>query len=152
MYASYPCRVWFWDRVCAIGEFMCDTPVHKWQRGVTMATNCRTEIPINAFVWKITRMWLLITWGFRGRPIQRRHFWFQGSKWRCHGNQILAKIGQRITKKAITSVVSDISMQSLVLTPGLCSRGIHLWHSHTQGTKGCYHGNQFWDKNCYKCT
>ena len=33
---------------------------------------------------------------------------------RCHGNQFLAKIGKKITKIAITSIVSDISMQSLV--------------------------------------
>jgi len=30
--------------------------------------------------------------GFRGQPIQRRHFWLQKSKEHCHGNQILAKI------------------------------------------------------------
>jgi len=37
-----------------------------------------------------------MTGGFRGRPIQRRHFCLQGSKGRCHGNQILAKRGQKI--------------------------------------------------------
>jgi len=41
---------------------------------------------------------LLTTQGFRGRPIQRRHFWLQGSKGRCHGNQILAKMGKDLTK------------------------------------------------------
>ena len=56
---------------------------------------------INAFLWEIARMWLLITGGFHGRPTQRRHCWLQGSKGRCHGNQILAKIGQKITKMAI---------------------------------------------------
>ena len=34
---------------CAIGEFICDTPVHKGQRGVTMATNFETKIAINAY-------------------------------------------------------------------------------------------------------
>ena len=29
-------------------EFICDTPVHKGQRGVTMATNFGTKIAINA--------------------------------------------------------------------------------------------------------
>jgi len=29
---TYPCRVWFWDRDCAISEFICDTVVHKGQR------------------------------------------------------------------------------------------------------------------------
>jgi len=95
--------------------------------------------------WEIARMWLPITGGFRGRPIQRRHFWLQGSKGRCLDNQMLAKIGQKITKISITSVVCNISMQSLVLRYGLCHRGIHLWHSHTQGTKGRYHGNLFGD-------
>jgi len=100
---------------------------------------------INALLREITRMWLLITGGFCGRPIQRRHFWLQGSKGRRHGNQFLAKIGQKITKMAITSVVCNISMHSLVLREGLRHQGIHLWHSRTQGTKGRYNGNQFWD-------
>jgi len=29
--------------------------------------------------------------GFKGRPIQRRHFWLQRSNGRWHGNQILPK-------------------------------------------------------------
>ena len=41
--------LWFWNRVCAIGEFIYDTPVHKGQRGVTMATNFGTKIAINAY-------------------------------------------------------------------------------------------------------
>jgi len=40
-------------------------------------------------------MRLLITGGFRGRLIQRRHFCFQWSKGRCHDNEILAKIGPK---------------------------------------------------------
>jgi len=54
-----------------------DSTVHKGQRGVTMATNFGTKIAINAlyaFLEEITGMRLLITLGFRGRPIQRRHF------------------------------------------------------------------------------
>jgi len=51
-----PCRVWFWHRVCAIGEFIYDTPVHKGQRGVTMATNFGTRIAINAFLRDTTGM------------------------------------------------------------------------------------------------
>jgi len=73
---------------------------------------------INAFLREITRMRLLITGGFRGRPIQRRHFWLQGSNGRFHGHQILAKIGQKITKMAITSVVCNISMQGLFCDMG----------------------------------
>ena len=45
----------------------------------------------------------------------KKSFLIARSKGRCHGNQILAKIGQKITKMAITSVVCNISMQSLVL-------------------------------------
>jgi len=33
--------------MCAIREFIRDTPVHKGQRGVTMATNFGTKIAIN---------------------------------------------------------------------------------------------------------
>ena len=38
----------FGFRVYAIGEFICDTLVHKGQKGVTMATNFGTKIAINA--------------------------------------------------------------------------------------------------------
>jgi len=59
LYATHPCRVWFWDRVYAIGEFIYDTPVHKGQSGVTTATNFGTKIAINAynaFLREIARM------------------------------------------------------------------------------------------------
>jgi len=105
-----------WDRVCAIGEFICDTPVLKGQNRVTMATNFWTKIVIIAFLWEIARIWLLLTAGFRGQQIQRRHFWLQGSKGRCHGNQILAKIGKNITKMPITSVVYEISREVTMTT------------------------------------
>ena len=36
-------------------DFICDTPVHKEQRGVTMATNFGTKIAINAYKWISTR-------------------------------------------------------------------------------------------------
>ena len=78
---------------------------------------------INAFLREIKRVRLLITGGFHGRPIQRSHFWLQGSKGRCHGNQILAKIGQKITKMAITSVVCNICVQSLVFETGIVLSG-----------------------------
>jgi len=45
----------FWDRVCAIGEFICDTPLYKGQRGVTIATNFGTKIAINAYKYISTR-------------------------------------------------------------------------------------------------
>jgi len=53
---------------------------------------------INAFLREIARTWLLITGGFRGRPIQRRLFGLQVSKRRFHDNQVLAKMGKSITK------------------------------------------------------
>jgi len=58
------------------------------------------------------------------------------------GNQILAKMGQKITKMAITSVVSNISVHNLVFREGLFYLEIHMWHYRTQGIKGRYHGNQ----------
>jgi len=91
---------------CAIGEFI-DTPVHKGQRGVTMATNFGTKMAINAYKCISRRdneNAITYTGGFRGRPIQIRHFWLEGSKGRCHSNQILAKIGQKyITHKMAIS-------------------------------------------------
>jgi len=44
------------DSVCAIGEFICDTPVHKGQRGVTVASNFGTNIAISAFLRHTTRI------------------------------------------------------------------------------------------------
>jgi len=35
--------------VCVIGEFICDTPLHKGQRSVTMAINFGTKIATNAY-------------------------------------------------------------------------------------------------------
>jgi len=32
-----------------MGEFICDTPVHKGQRGVTITTNFGTKIAVNAY-------------------------------------------------------------------------------------------------------
>jgi len=99
---TYPRRVWFWDRVCAIGEFICDTVVHKGQRELTMATNLWTKIAINAFLRETTGMWLLITGSLRGRPICRRHFWLQDSNARSHDNHILTKIGENHATLALT--------------------------------------------------
>jgi len=41
--------------VCAIAEFICDTPLHRGQRGVTMATNFGTKIAISAYKCISTR-------------------------------------------------------------------------------------------------
>ena len=70
-----------------------------------------------------------------------------GSKGRYRGNQILAEICENLTKMAIPSLVCDIglSLQSLVLRERFSYQRIHLWHSRTQGTKGRYHCNQFWN-------
>jgi len=90
---------------------------HKGERSVTMATNFWTKIAVNAYKCISTRdngNAIIYNRGFRGQPIQRRHFWLQGSKRRCQGNQILSKIGQNVRKIDITSVVCNICMQSLV--------------------------------------
>ena len=58
-------------------EFIYDTPVNKGQRGVTMATYFGTKIAINAYKcisMRDSENVITITGGFRGRPIQRRHF------------------------------------------------------------------------------
>ena len=41
------------DRVCAIGEFICDTLVHKGQREVTMATNFGTKCISRRYNWNV---------------------------------------------------------------------------------------------------
>ena len=119
LYATQQCRIWFCDRVCAIGEFIYDTPIRKGQSGVTMATNFGTKIAISAYKCISTRYnENVITYnkGFWSSTNPKKTFVIaRVYKVRCHGNHILAKIRQKITKMAITSVVCDISMQSLVL-------------------------------------
>jgi len=90
--------VWLWDRVSAISEFICDTPIHEGQRRVTMETIFGTKIATKALLWEIMRIWLLIIPRFCGRPIQRAHSWSQGPKGRYHGNQILTKTGKKYNK------------------------------------------------------
>jgi len=54
-------------------EFVCDTPVHNGQRGITMATNFGTKVAINVYKCISTRdnenMITYNSWVFRGRPI-----------------------------------------------------------------------------------
>ena len=76
--------------------YICDTPIHKGQRGVTIATSFGTKIAVNAFVLEI--MWLLTSEGFRCWPTQIRYFSLQGSNGRCHGNQYWPNM-QRSYKK-----------------------------------------------------
>ena len=67
------------------------TPVHKGHRGGTTGTSFGTKIAINAHKCISTRdneNMITYTEGIRGRP-----FGLQGSKGRCHSDQILAKIG-----------------------------------------------------------
>jgi len=61
----------------SIGEFICDSPVHKGQMGVTMGTNFGTKIATNAHKCISTRdneNAISYNRDFRGQPIQRRHF------------------------------------------------------------------------------
>jgi len=67
--------------VCAIGELICDTPVHKGQRGVTMATNFGTKIDMKAYKCISTRdNENAITYNgrFPGQPIQEDIFACKG--------------------------------------------------------------------------
>jgi len=75
-----------------MSEFFCDSPIHKGQEGVAMATNFGTKIAINAFLSEITFENMIpytMAHGFSwsANPVKTfliaRHF---------HGNQILAKI------------------------------------------------------------
>ena len=83
-----------------------------------MATNFETKIAINAYKCISVRdSENVITYNreLSWSDYLKKTFLIPRSKGRCHGNQILAKIGQKITKMAITLVVCNISMQSLVL-------------------------------------
>ena len=68
----------------------------------------------------------------------------QGYKGRCHGNQFLAKIGKNITKwrqlQSYASIHADFGFDI-----GFVLSGNSSVNSRTQGTKGRYHDNQFWD-------
>ena len=70
----------------------------------------------------------------RGQPMQTRHFWLQGSKGRCHGNQFFGKIGQNHKNGHNFSCKRHIHALfrfeiGFVLSANLCYRRIHLWHS-----------------------
>jgi len=83
-----------------------------------MATNFGTNIAINAYKCISVRYSEnVITYNreLSWTTDPKKTFLIARAKRRCYGNQILAKIGQKITKMAITSVVSDITIQSLVL-------------------------------------
>ena len=83
-----------------MGEFIYDTPVHKGQRGVTMATNFGTKIAINAYKCiSMRESENVITYnrGFSWSANAKKTL-IAGSKGHCHGNQFLAKIGKNITK------------------------------------------------------
>ena len=73
---------------------------------------------------------------------------------RCHGNQILAKIGKKITKMAITSVLSDKSMQRFVLRSGLCHQDFICDIPVHKGQRVVTMATNFGTKiaiNAYKC-
>jgi len=85
-----------------------------------MATNFGTKIAINAYKYismrdnenAITYNGVFVAEQSKGDMSDCNCI----SKGRCHGNQILAKIGKKnITKMAIASVVCNISIQGLVL-------------------------------------
>ena len=83
-----------------------------------MATNVGTKIAINVFKCiSTTDNENAITYNreFSWSTNPKNTFLIARSKRRCHGNQVLAKIGKKHHKMAITSIVYDISMQSLVL-------------------------------------
>jgi len=73
---------------------------------------------------------------------------------RCHGNQILAKISQKNHKNG-----HNFSFKPQICADFCFEIGfVQSWNSsvtlRTQGTKGDYHGNQFWDKiaiTAHKC-
>ena len=52
MHTAFGFEIGFID----IGEFIFDNPVHKGQRGITMATNFGTKLAINAFLKETSRM------------------------------------------------------------------------------------------------
>jgi len=92
-YATCQWNVWFWDRISAISEFVCSTPV-QGKKDRYRGNQFRIKIAINVFIRdSVNVIRLLITEVFRGRPPQR-HFWLQGSIGRFLDNQILGKIGK----------------------------------------------------------
>jgi len=94
-----------------------------------MATNFGTKIATNAHKCISTRdneNAISYNRGFRGQPIQRRHFSLQGSKRRCHGNQILAKIGKKNHKNGHNFSCMQHTHAEFRFEIGFVYRGIHL--------------------------
>ena len=113
-----------------------------------MTANFWTKIAINAYIRISTRdNENVITYnrGFSWSGNPKKAF-LHGSKERCHGNQILAKIGKRYDKNGHNFSCMQHILAEFGFEIGLCYEGIHLWQSRTQWTKGGYHGNQFWTK------
>jgi len=96
-------------------------------------------------------MRLLIT-GFRGRPNQRRHFGLQGTKGRCHGNQILAKIGQKSQNGHNFTCKRHIHAEFGFQIGFVPSGNSSVTLPYTTDKGATLHGNQFADKNYCKCT
>jgi len=99
----------------------------------------KIAITITQFVWLYLRSSQLTHVSTIRKKLQR-------SKGRCHGNQILAKIGKKSNKNGHNfSCMRHINVE-FDFEIGFSYQRLHLWHSRAQGTKGRYHSNQFWDK------
>ena len=126
--------------------------VALWATGTSlMVQNTRfraryvLRIDITALVWQLLTNILVVWYSFRGQPIQRRHFWLHGSNGRCYGNQILAKISNKLISQNghnFSCRLCDMSMHVCfwdrisAISELVCSTPV-------QGKKDRYRGNQF---------
>jgi len=139
--------VWFWDRVCAIWEFICETPVHKGQRRVTMATNFGTKIVINAYKCISARAnENAITYNrkFSWSDNPKKTFLIARSKRRCHGNHFFGQNRQKYHENGhnlscMRHIHAEFGFDIWFLPSG--NSPVTLLYTKT---KGRYHGKQFW--------
>ena len=59
-----------------ISVFIAKIPKVPYSRNVKLVANLRIDIPL--LVWQLLTTFLVLWYGFRGRPNQRRYFWLQG--------------------------------------------------------------------------
>jgi len=75
-----------------------------------------TKSPISWLVWHIDRRCLVLSWGFRGWPIQWNHAKCCGANPYCHGNEIWARHGDPVAYRLV-------SCMCLCMCPVLCTCG-----------------------------
>ena len=100
------------------------------------------KIALISVLYKISRHFLRVRQGYRGRRIQICYPSFQGSKVSCHGNQIWAKISQNCTYFSSVQDIETLFARKVGLSGSTNSNML----SEFSREQGSCHGNRIWAK------